>query len=50
MREEEVGLQIAGWEIAKDSAVSWLAFQASQLPGVITMSKQSCSEGSNPSI
>lgn len=50
MCQEDAGLQIAGWEISSDFAVSWLASQLSPLPGTVTMSKQSCSGGSKPSI
>ena len=45
MCEEEIGLQIAGREIPSDVAVSWLASQVSRLPGIVTVSEQSCSEG-----
>lgn len=46
MGEGEVRLQSAGWKIPSDLAVSWLAYQVSQCPWVVTLGKESCPEGS----
>lgn len=39
MDEGEVGLQIAGWKIPSHLTVSWLAYQVSHCPWIVTLDK-----------